>query len=325
MKNLFYAMIMASVVFSLCAFLVHISIPPAESAKALPGKNPAAKGGTYSAVYDQTYDRSVASVYTPAPPLSGNNAPKPPEKVVYLTIDDGPNPKSTPEYLSILSLFNVKATFFMIGSYIESNPELVRAVDAEGHVIGNHSFTHDFRDLYKNPDSLAGEILKTEDIIYSITGKRVKIFRPPGGSSIMSNSDLFKKLDELGYAYFDWNATAADTSRVPTTKRKVIDSIVNSSRNVDRVIVLMHDKAQADASLEALPEVIVWFQQQGYSFETLNENVKPIHMRVQKKVRKARYRQNSPVNRQSVPQPTAGQPAKTAANPSTTVSNEAYH
>ncbi|GIO40007.1 hypothetical protein J41TS12_48680 [Paenibacillus antibioticophila] len=99
-------------------------------------------------------------------------------RAVAVTFDDGPNPVYTPEVMEIFRKAQAKATFFMIGSQMEQHPEVVRAVHAEGHEIGNHSFTH---------PSLAGlqkleakdELVRTEVLIEQLTGVKPKVFRPP--------------------------------------------------------------------------------------------------------------------------------------------------
>lgn len=235
----------------------------------------------YQSVYNQVYDYSISYISKSLYSLLNSLITKKyfknePEKVVYLTIDDGPDPYSTPEFLEIFRQYGVKATFFMIGCRMEKYPNLVLDIYSEGHAIGNHSYTHNYNSLYRNPENFAEEIIKTENTIYSITGKKVKIFRAPGGSPNLLKSGLLKKLDELGYVFFDWNVTAADTSPRGVTKDQVINNIKRGSRNLNKVIVLMHDNHRRKATLEALPEIIEWFKEEGYTFSTLDENVKPI-------------------------------------------------
>ena len=236
---------------------------------------------TSQSVYNKAYDS--------VPPLSSSLLPssntflKEPDKVVYITIDDGPDPRSTPQYLEVLKQHNVKATFFMIGSIMEKHPQLVLDMDSSGHAIGNHSYTHNYSSLYKNVENFTEEINRTEDIIYSITGKRPKIFRAPGGSTNIHKTDLIEKLDELGYAYFDWNVSSADTDPKGITKQEVLENIKRESRNLEKVIVLMHDNHKRPASVEALPELIEWFKKNGYEFGTLNEFVEPVHLKSNRK------------------------------------------
>ncbi len=231
---------------------------------------------TTESVFEDVYNSSASGSILP---VLTNPFSTEPEKVVYLTIDDGPDPKSTPQYLEVLRQYNVKATFFMVGATMERNPHLVKDIDSEGHAIGNHSYTHNYGSLYANTENFTEEILKTEEIIYSLTGKKNKIFRAPGGSPNMRKTELLDNLNELGYAYFDWNVSAADTAPRGITKSQVIYNIKRESKGVKKVIVLMHDNHRRMASVEALPEVIEWFKEKGYEFGTLNESVEPIHIK----------------------------------------------
>lgn len=239
---------------------------------------------TTESVYGDAYSSSASVSILPelTPTFSTE-----PEKVVYLTIDDGPDPKSTPRYLEVLRQYNVKATFFMVGATMEKNPQLVKDIDSESHAIGNHSYTHNYGSLYANTENFTEEILKTEEIIYSLTGKRPKIFRAPGGSPNMRKTELIDKLNELGYAFFDWNVSAADTAPRGITKSQVLYNIKRESKGVKKVIVLMHDNHRRTASVEALPEVIEWFKEKGYEFGTLNESIEPIHIKWKPKKTKA--------------------------------------
>ena len=105
------------------------------------------------------------------------------EKAVALTFDDGPDPIHTPRILNILEENNIKATFFLIGSKIETYPELVKRIYEEGHIIGNHTFSTPSYTLW-NSNKIYEDIRKTNDIIYKITGKFPFFFRPPSGVTI---------------------------------------------------------------------------------------------------------------------------------------------
>jgi peptidoglycan/xylan/chitin deacetylase (PgdA/CDA1 family) len=201
-----------------------------------------------------------------------------PNKVVYITIDDGPTPSTTPLYLEALKADNVKATFFMIGSKMKNNSALVRDIASEQHVIGNHSYTHNYDSIYKSVYSLEAEITKTQEVISQLAGIQPKIFRAPGGSTkLLRSRGLAAKIHELGYSFFDWNVSAADTDPHGITKAEVIYNIETYSKHLNKVIVLMHDNGRK-ASPEALPELIQWFKENGYEFRTLNQDIKPIYL-----------------------------------------------
>ena len=201
-----------------------------------------------------------------------------PKKIVYVTIDDGPTPSTTPLYLEALKANNIEATFFMIGSRMKTHPDLVKEIKDEGHIVGNHSYTHNYASVYRSVYTLEDEITKNQEVIYQLAGNQPKIFRAPGGSTkLLKTLGLAGKIHQLGYSLFDWNVSAADTDPHGITREEVIDNIKTYSKNLNRVIVLMHDNGRK-ASPEALPELIRWFKDNGYEFRTLNENTEPIYL-----------------------------------------------
>ena len=226
-------------------------------------------------VYDEIYNNNL-EINTSTQSLIKTTYPDTVNKIsskeVYITIDDGPDPYSTPEYLKILEENEVKASFFMIGSRMKRYPELVKQIDSEGHSIGNHSYSHNYSALYGNAENFKNEVLKSAEITFSIIGKSPKIFRAPGGSPKMRNVEFDNILSALGYTVFDWNVSAADTNPAGITKSQVIYNIEHESKGIKRVIILMHDSSKRKASAEALPEVIEWFKKKGYEFKVLDEN-----------------------------------------------------
>lgn len=236
-------------------------------------------------VCDEVYDDCIetdTSTQSFVKPEKNNLINKESSKVVYITIDDGPDPHSTPEYLSVLEKKEVKATFFMIGSQMERYPELVKQIDSKGHAIGNHSYSHNYSTLYSSAEKFKEEIQKADAIVYSITGKHSKVFRAPGGSTKMHDIEFDNILSEFGYIIFDWNVSAADTDPHGITKSQVVYNIEHESRGLKKVIVLMHDNSKRKASFEALPEVIEWFKEKGYQFKVLDQNT--LSMRLKRKV-----------------------------------------
>ena len=235
------------------------------------------------AISDSQDDSITSEVYSSTPSISEipvtPSYTVEPDKVVYITIDDGPNPITSPLYIEALKAANVKATFFMIGKQMNEYPDIVREMVSGGNVIGNHSYSHNYSSVYRSVYSLDAEITKTNDIINEIVGKQPKIFRAPGGSlNLIKRDGLEEEISKLGYVYFDWNVSAADTDRNYNSKEKVISNMKTQSKGRKRVVALMHDNGRK-ASVEALPEIIQWFKDNGYEFGTLNENIRPEHFR----------------------------------------------
>ena len=142
-----------------------------------------------------------------APP---NPAAGPPE--IALTFDDGPNPRWTPLLLDLLAQHQVKATFFLVGRYALAHPELVRRVHGDGHLIGNHTWTHP--NLFRTGDvATRQEITSTTDLLQSLTGEQVRFFRPPFG---LRRPGTLRIARELGLIPVTWNAIGNDWKGKPT-------------------------------------------------------------------------------------------------------------
>ncbi len=198
-----------------------------------------------------------------------------PAKVAYLTFDDGPYPQTTPKILQILQDEGVKATFFVLGSRIEGNPNLLKEIYAAGHAIGNHTYTHDYKELYQTPEHFLREIQWTEDLIYQDIGIRPKIVRAPGGSSNF-NVGYFNLMDSQDYLMYDWNASNDDTTQALLPVDALVQNVINTTQGKNKVIVLMHDLGAKTTTVKALPQIINYLKQQGYEFGVLSPDVAPI-------------------------------------------------
>lgn len=188
----------------------------------------------------------------------------PPEKkVIALTFDDGPWPKSTAQVLDILKKNDIKGTFFVVGQNVKNYPDLTRQIVAEGHSIANHTWHHWYHHM--NAQTAAYEVANTSDIIFKTTGVKTGLFRPPGG--IMTNG-VVNYARNNKYAVIMWSSDSVDYSRpgVP----KLINNIFRSAKPGG--IVLMHDGGgDRTRTVQALPEIISKFRKQGYEFVTIPE------------------------------------------------------
>lgn len=134
-------------------------------------------------------------------------APKRPGELA-LTFDDGPNPGWTPKLLDLLAAHEVRATFFMMGSHAQAEPELVRRIAAAGHVVGNHSWSHP--NLARSAAARVREELKrTQQTLEQLVGARVRWFRPPFGAR---RPVVFRIAREMGMEPVLWNAMTTDWS-----------------------------------------------------------------------------------------------------------------
>ena len=181
---------------------------------------------------------------------------------VALTFDDGPSPKYTPLLLDGLKERNVRATFFFLGKNVKENQELVQRMQAEGHLLGNHTYNH--VQLNKIPETTARqEILKTNNEIYEATGKYPEYMRPPYGA--------WKKNMELCVEMLPvfWDIDTLDW------KSQNVDAILKAAGEEpeDGSIILMHDEYQT--SVEAALLLIDRLKEKGYEFVTVDELIVP--------------------------------------------------
>lgn len=178
--------------------------------------------------------------------------------VVALTFDDGPHPKYTPLLLDGLKKRGVKASFFVTGKNAEQYPELIRRMDEEGHLIGNHTYSH-LQLSGKNRERFREELVRTNKIIREITGKDVEFVRPPYGSwdkSFEADLNMFPVL---------WNVDPLDWSsrNAENVARKVISAAGDGS------VILMHDEYAS--TVTAALKIVDELQKQGYRFVTVEE------------------------------------------------------
>ena len=197
-------------------------------------------------------------------------APSNKEKVIALTIDDGPWPKTTAEMLDILKQNHVKATFFWVGTALQENPEIGKRVVAEGHAIGNHTWHHWYRKM--DEATAKSEIEKTNELIYQTTGVKTSFFRPPGG---YLNNGLATYAKSQKNSVVMWSVTSADTD--PRAKYQVfVKNVLRDAK--PGAIVLMHDGGgNRERTVKALPAIISGLKQQGYRFVTVPELLEMQH------------------------------------------------
>lgn len=192
------------------------------------------------------------------------------EHIVYLTFDDGPDSKNTPQILDILRNENVPATFYVVGKMVEANPDVLKRIFNEGHAIGNHSYNHDYDELYSSPWNFISQFQKTDDIIMAQIGVRPLIIRAPGGTYGAFNADYWEMIKSGGYVEHDWNVLTRDAESGGTTAAAQIANVEGqmaaNDYNLKSVICLMHSTAAKDATVEALPDIIHFFKDHGYTF-----------------------------------------------------------
>ena len=200
-------------------------------------------------------------------------------KIAYLTFDDGPDNKNTPDVLKILREKNVKATFYVVGRMAENNPAVLKDIFAAGHAIGNHSYDHNYRNLYPNKDKFLAQIVKTDGIIHKILGVRPLIIRAPGGTVGMFTKDYPPLLKQKGYAYHDWNIENGDAVMKNATADRLINNVLREMRedvpDNSMLIILMHCGGGKEETVKALPRLIDLLRERGYEFGVVTPMTPP--------------------------------------------------
>ncbi|CDA23113.1 predicted xylanase/chitin deacetylase [Mycoplasma sp. CAG:611] len=234
------------------------------------------KEGTYEIIYkvkDKSGNESKkvrkVTVYTPKKCFSSVSNGKP--GVIYLTFDDGPSTKNTARLLDILKEENVKATFFLIDK--TNTDYLIKRMYDEGHTIGLHTASHNYKYIYSSTTNFIKDIEKIQEKVARITGEKSSIIRFPGGSSNTVSSfnpgimcTLSNMIIEKGYHYFDWNVSSGDAGSKRSKKNTYRNVTNNLSKNRANV-VLMHDIY--DSTVDAVKDIIKYGKDNGYTFEKI--------------------------------------------------------
>lgn len=187
-------------------------------------------------------------------------------KKIYITFDAGYEAGYTPKILGVLEKHNVKATFFVVGTLMKSNPELIKQIDEKGHIVANHSMHHPNMSKMSTMEDFKKEIEPVEELYKEITGKDMKKFyRPPQG--IFSETNL-KMANELGYETIFWSLAYVDWYKdKQPSKEEALNKIM--SRIHDGAIILLHSTSKTNS--EILDELLTKIEEQGYTFGTLEE------------------------------------------------------
>lgn len=188
------------------------------------------------------------------------------EKKIYLTFDCGYENGNTPLILKALKNHQVKATFFVVGNFIKDNPELIKEMIADGHIVGNHTLTHPDMSQISTLESFQQQLEGVEELYKEVTGEFMKKFyRPPQGVYNTSNLDMAKK---LGYKTFFWSLAYVDwyQDKQPT-KEEAFGKLLK--RIHPGAIVLLHNTSSTNGQI--LDELLSKWEEMGYTFGTLEE------------------------------------------------------
>ena len=183
---------------------------------------------------------------------------------IALTFDDGPHPRYTPQILDILDQYGIKATFFVVGVNAEYYPDALEEINLRGHEIGNHTYTHPHVSVL-NAENLTREVERCESVIYGLTDRRTKLFRPPEG---MVDACVKSALGRLDYKVILWDIDTRDWAHTPPDA--IRDNVVKHITSGD--IILMHDYVSGGSPTpEALRLFIPELLEMGYKFVVISE------------------------------------------------------
>lgn len=212
------------------------------------------------------------SDFAVAPGVPAGTSEQTGEKIVYLTLDDGPS-QNTQTALDILDKYNVKATFFVTNAMPEY-AGMIKTAYEKGHTIGLHTSTHDYAKVYASVDAYFQDLDGIAQAVQQQIGYVPCFVRFPGGSSNTVSASyskgimsiLVQEVQNRGYQYYDWNASSGDGG-VHNADELTAQATSFSDNNI---VLLSHDSAAKQSTMEALPRIIEHYQSLGYTFKALD-------------------------------------------------------
>lgn len=207
-------------------------------------------------------------------------------KTCYLTFDDGPS-LLTKDVLEILDQYHIKATFFVTGSQKDSYHYL-KEIKEKGHVLGLHSFSHDYQDIYHSVENYMNDLKKIKQLVKDETGEDIHYIRFPGGSSNLVSKKynkgimkrLTKKVIDEGYQYYDWSCINGDGENINNVK-ELLKKAKEEIGEKEDIMFLMHDGKHNEKTVEALPYLLDYLISKGYEFHVIDDYSPTFHHHIQ--------------------------------------------
>lgn len=203
-------------------------------------------------------------------------------KYVYLTFDDGPTFAVTDALLDVLKTEKIKATFFVVGKEIEGKESILKRIYNEGHSIGLHTYSHDFKKIYRSSDEFISEMVKTSNKIQETTGFTPKVIRFPGGSSKRLSALTLDNLHKKNFKVYDWNVDAQDGINPNLSVSQLIKNCKVIRGNQNTAIILMHCNSNNKNTVKALHSIIKYYLESGYEFKAITEKTPEYYYRFRK-------------------------------------------
>ena len=223
--------------------------------------NPAYQTPAYASPSAQNPVISLPSNFSPNAGVTFSNV-KNSGNYIAMTFDDGPHPKNTPRLLDILRQRNIKATFYVIGSSVDSYPAITRRIVAEGHEIGNHTYNHPNLTKLSNA-KVRQEMNRTRESIIRATGVKPRTMRPPYGALLTRQRNMLHS--EYGYPTILWDVDPLDWKRpgIAVVKSRILSGTKSGS------IVLAHDLHSS--TVDAMPSTLDGLLAKNYRFVTVSQ------------------------------------------------------
>ena len=190
-----------------------------------------------------------------------NANPETTQNQIAITFDDGPNPHFTPKVLTLLKQYNAKATFFCIGKHIEDHPEVFKDIIAQGHTVGNHTYSHSNMFGFLSTKNVISELEQTNAIIKQQTGFNILLYRPAFG---VTNPKIKRALKMTGLRSIGWNKRSLDTTHL--SEKVILKRITKDLKKGD--IILLHDTSEK--TIAVLEQLLLFLQQQKITSVTID-------------------------------------------------------
>ncbi|MEG1475228.1 MAG: polysaccharide deacetylase family protein [Longicatena sp.] len=237
------------------------------------------KPGTYKITYS-AIDRA-GNIAKKDATISVNDVNETSNKIIYLTIDDGPS-ANTPKILDILDRYQVKATFF-VSAQCPDYLSYIKLAHSKGHAIGLHTYSHNYAQLYANDAAYFADLANIAAVVKEQTGSDSHIIRFPGGGSntISANysagimTRLAQAVSQKGYHYYDWNSSSGDGNSAVNSATLVANA--KSYGGGSPLMMLTHDHSGSSSSVDALPSIIEYYKGLGYTFKVVDTSVPGYH------------------------------------------------
>ncbi|MBL0385080.1 polysaccharide deacetylase family protein [Tumebacillus sp. ITR2] len=228
-----------------------------------------------ASIYQDRIDQEKAKWEEEHKPPQPPPVPEPPkpDKVVYLTFDDGPN-EYTARILDTLKSAGVTATFFVLGPQIQSHQDLAKRMVEDGYSVGLHGMTHDSSKIYRSAQTVVNEMEDCNTILTNVTGLRSAIMRVPYGSKPWMPQNYRDATVNAGYHMWDWNVDSYDSKSATRTAQETYGEVTRQVPGKKEAVILMHDKK---TTADALPNIIQWLKDNGYSFERIYGSTPPVN------------------------------------------------